>query len=88
MKILRGFGLLFVALWVIGALLSLFTSILPHPRDLPLPMMALVSVPLFAYFAAEMLSVFFEAIGLTKRGARGENPMPDDSLDKKPHPRS
>jgi antibiotic biosynthesis monooxygenase (ABM) superfamily enzyme len=88
MKILRWFGIFFTGLLIIGALLSLFTPVLPHPRDLSLPTIVLIAAQLLVYFAVEMVSLFFEAIGLAKRGARAEKKISEPFPEKKPRPRS
>jgi hypothetical protein len=88
MKILRWFGFFFFGLLTIGALLSILTPLLPHPRDLPFPLLLLISAPLLVYFSVEVFSLLFEAIGLIKRGASVENKTRGDSPDKKPKPRS
>lgn len=88
MKILRWVGLFLFFLLSIGALLSLFTPLLPHPRDLPFSLMVLISAPLIVYFAVEVFSLIFEAIGITKREMRRERNNGNDPPKEKPKPRS
>ena len=67
MRLLAG---LLAALFVVGAILSFFTEILPRPQDMPTWVLVAFGVPLVLYFVIEFISPFAQIFTWASGGKR------------------